>query len=258
MAVTSILDPIFSPLLSLPPAAAIILISLLISLVMVLAYKKFTDQDLMKRLKEEIKELQTEMKTLKDNPERMMQIQKLAMETNMKYMMKSMKPTLITFLPIIIIFSWLNAHFAFAPLVAGTDFSVTAEFADGLEGNVSIAVPAGLSLLNGGETSKGIYDHKVIWFLRPASAGLYNLSFMYQDKTYVKDVLVVADADERTYSTPVKAFKKELVKQIKVSNEKLTPFGSLTIFGYQPGWLLTYILSSLLFSIGLRKWMKVY
>lgn len=225
---------------------------------MVLAYKKFTDQDLMKRLKEEIKELQNEMKTLKDNPQRMMQVQKQAMETNMKYMMKSMKPTLITFLPIIIIFSWLNAHFAFAPLVTGADFSVTAEFVEGVSGDASIAVPSGLSLLNGGEALKGIYDGKVIWFIRPESAGLYNISLTYQNKSYVKDVLVAADADERAYSAPVKLFKKELIKQVTVSNEKLTPFGSLTIFGYQPGWLLTYILSSLLFSIGLRKWMKVY
>ena len=258
MVIISLLDPIFFPLLRLPPLAAIILISFLIALVIVFAYKKFTDQDLMKRLKDEIKELQTEMKNLKDNPERMMKVQKQAMETNMKYMMKSMKPTLITFLPIIIIFGWLNAHFAFNPLVAGNEFSITAEFVEGLTGNVSITAPSGLILLNGSETTKAIYDNKVIWFLKAEKPGTYQVLFTYNGKEYQQNVIVVAEEKERRYAQPVNVFKKDLIKQITTSNGKLTPFGDFTFFGYQPGWLLTYILSSLVFNLGLRKWMHVY
>ena len=40
-----------------------------------------------------------------------MEVQKLAMEKNMKYMLQSLKPTLFTFIPIIFIFSWLRTYY---------------------------------------------------------------------------------------------------------------------------------------------------
>ena len=53
------------------------------------------------------------MKTLRSDPDKMMVVQRKAMETNMKYMMQSMRPTLFTLIPIIVIFGWLNATLAF-------------------------------------------------------------------------------------------------------------------------------------------------
>jgi uncharacterized membrane protein (DUF106 family) len=257
MAFNSLLDPVFMPLLGLHPVLSICIIAFVISLLIVIVYKKFTDQDLMKRLKAEIKELQTEMKTLKDQPDQMMKVQKRAMETNMKYMMKSFKPTLITFLPIIIIFGWLNAHLAFVPLVVGEDFSLTVEVVEGLTGEMSLVLPDGLVLLNEGEAVKSVYDDQAIWFLRGDAAGEYGLTFTFHDKEFSTDVLIVEEGDH-SYVPPVKMFKKELVKSATLSNTKMTPFGDFEIFGYQPGWLMVYILFSLIFSLGLRKLMKVH
>ncbi|MBI4447344.1 DUF106 domain-containing protein [Candidatus Woesearchaeota archaeon] len=89
----------------------LIIISFILTLIVTLAYKFFTDQKLMKELKEEMKALQKEVKELKDHPEKMMEAQKKAMEKNMKYLMHSMKPTLITFIPIILIFGWLRQYY---------------------------------------------------------------------------------------------------------------------------------------------------
>lgn len=104
MVFESLLNPIFGPLLKLPPLWAIIIISLVIAILITLVYKWMTDQHLMKSLKDDIKKFQKEMKELKHEPQKVMAIQKKAMQTNMKYMMHSMKPTLVTFLPIILIF----------------------------------------------------------------------------------------------------------------------------------------------------------
>jgi len=108
----SILDPILSPVMSIPSPWNLLLISFIITGGITLLYKFATDQKLMKELKQEMKDLQKEMKSLKDNPEKMMSVQKLAMEKNMKYMMQSMKPTLFTLIPIIFIFSWLRGYYA--------------------------------------------------------------------------------------------------------------------------------------------------
>ncbi|MDP7324218.1 MAG: EMC3/TMCO1 family protein, partial [Candidatus Woesearchaeota archaeon] len=74
-----LLDPIFNPLLVLGPLWALVIMSFFISLVIIIIYKYTTDQNLMKQLKEELKEIQKEMKDLKDKPQEAMKVQKRAM-----------------------------------------------------------------------------------------------------------------------------------------------------------------------------------
>ncbi len=257
MVLNAILDPIFSPLLALPTIVAILLVSALISFVIVIVYKYMTDQDLMKRLKDEIKELQSEMKTLRDNPEKMLAVQKRAMETNMKYMMHSLKPTLVTFIPIILIFGWLNAHFAYQPIIAGQDFSVTLQFEEGFSGNVSLASPSGLSIIDDGLTRQ-IFENKASWVLRGTEPGSYPLNFTYNSKSYAHTVLLVSDGSDKSYIHPIVTFNDEILQSITVSNKKLTPLGNFSIFGWRPGWLAWYIILSIVFSLVFRRVLKVY
>ena len=115
------MDPFFDvtlgPLLVLPPIVSIFIVSFAVSLFIVLIYKWMTDQNEMKRLKDKLKDFQKEMRELKNQPDKMMAVQKEAMGVNMDYMKKTMRPTLITFIPIILIFGWLSAHFAYEPLL---------------------------------------------------------------------------------------------------------------------------------------------
>lgn len=111
MVLESLFDWLFAPLMRFGDAWGVILISLLLTIFINIFYKLFTDQEVMKELKAELKSLQKEMKTLKDNPERFLKVQKEAMSKNLVYMKHSMKPTLITFVPLIIIFGWLRSTF---------------------------------------------------------------------------------------------------------------------------------------------------
>jgi len=265
MALSSILDPVFGPLLYLNPFIAIILISFLISLFIVLIYKKFTDQDLMKRLKTEIKELQAEMKTLRDKPDQMMKVQKKAMETNTKYMMQSFKPTLFTFVPIIIIFGWLNAHMAYYPLVEGDQFSITAEFIEGTDGNIQIKLPDGIQSLNGAQ--QDILNDKAEWVLS-GDADTYTVEYDYGGIEFEHQLIIVSEFKDRDYAKP-ELRAKELgvdstnLDKILISNKKVQPMKEIPLLGSIPwiggfGWLGTYILFSIIFSIALRKALKVY
>lgn len=70
-----------------------------------------TDQEIMKSLKKEIKDIQKDMKKFRDEPEKVMSLQKEAMKKNMDYFKKSMKPNLVSLLPIIFLFGWLRKYF---------------------------------------------------------------------------------------------------------------------------------------------------
>lgn len=259
MAWLSFLDPvlnvIFWPLLQLPPFWGIVLVSFVISLLITLIYKWTTDQNLMKQLKDEIKTFQKQAKELRSNPEEAMKVQKRAMETNMKYMMHSLKPTLFTFIPIILIFGWLQANIAFQPVLPNQEFSVEMLF-DGDGRNVELAVfPEGLKILNG--NLQKVAANKVSYALTGAE-GRYSLEFSVfgenktREELYKKEVLITNKWD---YEEPVKAINKNGVKSIIVGNAKTV---ILDLFGWKIGWLGGYILFSIVFSLVQRRIFKIY
>jgi|TARA_B100001964_G_C14258280_1_gene613672 uncharacterized membrane protein (DUF106 family) len=203
----------------------------------------------MKRLKEEMKELQKEAKELKSEPEKAMQVQKQVMQTNMKYMMQSFRSMIYTMVPIIIIFSWMSANLAYDPILPGQDFTTTIVFEKGTSGSVELSVPNGI-IING-DGIKEVKDSEIKWVLE-GDAGEYLLEYIFDGKTYSKEVLVTK---ENRYITPVKTVKKDVVKSISIDNnpKKLLNFGF-----WKPGWLGTYIIFSIVFSILVRKIIKVY
>ena len=107
-----VLNWIFSPLTShLSARWSIIVISFIITLIVTLIYKYTTDQKLLKGIREEMKQLQQEAKKHRENPEHMMQINQEILKKNGILMKSSLKPTLFTLIPIIIIFGWLRTTF---------------------------------------------------------------------------------------------------------------------------------------------------
>jgi uncharacterized membrane protein (DUF106 family) len=258
MVFETLLDPVFSPLLKLPAFFSILIISFLISLIITLVYKYVTDQTMMKDLKMRQKEFQKKMKALRKEPEKMMKVQKEAMEVNMQYMKQSFKPTLITFLPIIIIFGWLNANMAFEPIMPGQEFTQTLIFQQGYDGDeVSVSVPDGVDVV--GPMVKEVKASNAV-FRFEAEEGDYLLVFEHDGERYDKEMTV---SSEKRYAPVRKLFKKKPVKEIMASNDKLI---AVNISGLDEGglskgrigWLGTYIIFSIVFSIGLRKLLKIY
>lgn len=241
----SILNPVFSPLLRLPSLFGVIIIALAIAIIVTLIYKWTTDQHLMKTLKEDLKKFQEEMKQFKQDPKKVMEIQKRAMETNMKYMMHSMKPTLITLIPILIIFGWLNAHFAYESILPNTEFSTTMVFVPGTTGNATLAVPEQIELLS--NAGQEIKDNQASWQLK-GGAGEYLIEYEVQGRKYSKDLLIT---DQKEYKQPIKIVKDDLVNEIRIDNKKLKPFLGLS-------WIWTYIIFSIIFSMALRKILKIH
>jgi len=98
----------FTDLLVANPHIGIICFSLLVSLFVTIVNYFILDKDRMRELKQKQKDLQAEMKNHKDNPAKMMELQKELMGHTMETMKHSMKPMLITWIPIILFFGWLR------------------------------------------------------------------------------------------------------------------------------------------------------
>ena len=90
------------------PKASVIIISFLITLIMTLVTKKFTNQNRMKELKEIQKACQIKIKDAKGDLKKQSEIQKEMMSCSMELMKHSFRPMLFTFLPLIILFWWIR------------------------------------------------------------------------------------------------------------------------------------------------------
>lgn len=249
MAYYDFLNVIFAPLLKLPAFLAVVIMALLVSLIIILITKFTTDQALMRKLKEEIKEHQTKIKELKNEPAKALVLQKKAMEVNMKYMTHSLKPTLITFIPIILIFGWMSAIFAYDSIKPGQEFSVTALFDKNINGNAEIIVPPEMTIIDG--KTKSIENGKAEWKLK-GEEGEHLLEFVYGNEKHQHNVLIT---NEDKYLPPVKK-TNGAIKSIQTNHNKniVMPIGYKDWFG----WLGTYIIFSLAFTMALRKILKVY
>jgi len=244
-----VLSPVFDPLLSLPMLWVVVIMALIITFLITLIYKFTTNQNLMKELKNEMKELQKEMKELKSNPQKMMEVQKKAMQTNMKYMSHSMRSMLFTFIPIILIFGWMNSHLAYEPILPGQEFTTSVLFYDNVKGGVKLTIPEGISA--SGKLDKTIEDTAIKWVLK-GNEGEYLLEYNINGKGYTKELLITK---EQSYAKPIKIVKDKTVRQISIDNNKMKV---LNLFGWKLGWLGSYIILSIIFSMVLRKLFKVY
>ena len=249
MAYYDFLNIVFAPLLKLPLLLAVLILSFSVSFIISIVTKYTTNQALMKKLKDDLKEYQKKIKELRSNPAQAMEVQKKAMEANMQYMAHSMKPTLITFIPIILIFGWMSSTFAFESIKPQQEFTITALFDSNANGIVELTAPEGIMIMDGKD--KKIENNRADWKLK-GQEGQYTLELAYNSEKFQKDVLITSTSK---YIEPVKKIGSS-IKQIQINYKKLIvlPVGIRDWFG----WLGTYIISSIIFTMLMRKIMKVY
>ena len=91
---------------------SIVVLSFLVTLFITVVTYYMTDRVRMKELKDKQKRLRKEIKQHRDNPQKMMELNKQMMEDMPEQLKHSFKPMLITMIPILIIFAWLRSTFA--------------------------------------------------------------------------------------------------------------------------------------------------
>jgi uncharacterized membrane protein (DUF106 family) len=171
-------------------------------------------------------------------------------------MKSSFKSTLYTLIPILIIFGWLNSHMAYLPIEPNQTFEITAYFADGHASTASLSTIPELEILSNStqEIKTGEKSDYAAWELR-GEEGEYQVVVGYNNEDYETNFII---SSENEYSEPEKKISNSKLKKIIVGYQKIYPLGGFNLFGWRPNWLWTYIIFSVVISIGLRKILKVY
>lgn len=252
-AITSFLNPVFHPLVEIHPFFAIAIISFGIALFNSWIYKLMTDQHKMKALKDEMKKMQQEVRKYKDNASKMMEIQGKLMKRNLDYMKQSFKPTLVTMIPILIIFGWMTGHLAYDSISPGVPVNVTMFFEKTQTGDAYLQVSSGLSIVGVSQKTIDERTHTAMWTVKGVSEGKYDLTFSKDGEKVSQPIIISAESE---YAKPVLAYSKSATfVQSKIGNNSKVV---LDLGFYQMGYLMTYLICAILFSLGIRKLMNLH
>lgn len=93
------------------PRIAIIILSFFVTIFITVVTYYMTDRVRMKELREKQKALRKEIKQYKDNPAKMMELNKQMMEDMPEQLKQSFKPMIVTIIPLLILFAWLRSTF---------------------------------------------------------------------------------------------------------------------------------------------------
>lgn len=254
MALTEFFNLIFGWLVEWNALGALIIITFLMTLIVTLIYKYATNQEAMKSAKDEMKEIQKKIKEAKDDPNKMMEHNKELMQKQMTMFKESFKPMLITLLPILLLFGWLNATLIYEPILPNQEFNTTLKFNTEIIGNVEIITPEFIKVIGNKIQEIKKDEEKEEWIARwtlKGDEGMHTLKYKFKDKIFDKKVLITK---EQKYEKPIEEISEEnLIIEIN-NNKKIF----LDILGWKIGWLGTYIIFSLLFNMTLRKLLKVH
>ncbi|MEM0230974.1 MAG: EMC3/TMCO1 family protein [Candidatus Woesearchaeota archaeon] len=245
----SFLDDGLSQMIRFSPLITVILFSILITFIMTLIYKYATDQKRMKELKERLSQLQKEAKNAGSDTKKLMKINSEMMSINGEYMRHSLKPMLISWIPIILIFAWMSANLAYEPIIPGQPFNVTLSFKSGVSGEVSLNATPQLQVLDGNITRE-IQNGKARWLLS-GEEGVYNLTFTFGNVSYEKRVIITSGTK---YENPITKLSGNITS-IEIGN---APRKVIKLGGFSMGWFWSYFIFALIFNSLFRKLMKVY
>lgn len=111
----AILDPTAGALMNWQPTIGALILFLIIAIITTLVQKYFTDQETLKAIKKEQKDIQKEMQKYRDNPSKVLDLNKQSMKLMGEMMSLTMKSSFITIIPLILMFRWFMDYFAQIP-----------------------------------------------------------------------------------------------------------------------------------------------
>jgi len=236
----------------------ILIISIVITLLTTIIYKYTTDQKRLKEIKKEMKILQDKQKKYRDDPKKVNEITKEMFGKNAEMMKQSFKSMLYTFLPLILLFSWMSATMAFQPIMPGENFTVTALVTENYPGNVSeiklASIPAIAGQKNENHNVSSSKGTEIQWILNAPQNGTYTILIEGATFKQTKEILVTT---EKKYLNPLTLYKDSQLLSVTVGNKPVHPLGDTSILGWKPGWLGMYIILSLISSLLIRKLLKI-
>ena len=232
--------------------------SLILSIFIALVYKLTTDQGEMRRLRERMKSLQQQVKERKGDQDEQMRLSSEMLKANSEYMKKTLKSSLYTIIPAMILFWFLLTQVAFAPISPGGEFSILVNHAEDIDPtHTQIILPGGFShedTIHPGDETRTLRENQAVFVLRaPMEEGTYAVSLENSGVRVERDIIVTQGREYAQQDTRY----DDVFESARIEYQSLTIL-TLPFWPHQMNWLWLYIIFSIVLGQLFRKLLRVY
>jgi hypothetical protein len=263
----AVFDGFFAPFRSLGPWPGMIAISLVTGVLMLLIFKKTSNQEAIKRAKNQIKARLLEIRLFKNDTGGSFRSLGAILGANFRYMAHAVRPMLVMVIPVLLILSQLNLRYGAESLAKGGQALVKMKLAEGTSAEataISLRAPAGVTV----ETPPLRIEEEgeVDWRIRGDAAGLHRLAFDVGGAPIEKSVSVGQASPAKVATLRSGKFfdlfftpgEKPMPKNSPAASiEIVYPPQRLPLFGGGVHWLIAFFVLSMIFGFGLKGVFKV-
>ncbi len=263
----ALFDLLVLPFRGMPAAVGLTVISLLVSVGMLLAFRRVSDQEALDRVKRRIHAGVYEIRLYKDDLYTIFAAQFATLRHTMTYFRLSMVPMLWIMIPIVIIVIQLQFQYGYASVAPGESLIVKVELteegaarvAESDGSDLELAAPAGVRVETPVVWAPALRE--ALWRVSAVEAGEHELEVRVGDQAFTKSLRVSGSTVLRSPVRPA-----GLLGQIVYPSEPPLPSGSgvaaisvgyadadVSLLGWEMHWIIAFFILTMVFAFALAK-----
>lgn len=265
----ALVDGLLYPFRGLPPIVGLAVVSLLTSILLLVVFKKTSNQKALEAVKRKIHAGLFEIRLFNDDFRSILRSQLDILRHNLTYLRYSTVPMIWTLPPLVLLIAQLQFHYGYESLRVGSTALVKATVRAGESTSkpaIRLESPGpGLEVKEPPVWIPSL--HEMAWRIEPRAAGEYELRIVNGSETVTKSVRVAEGADLVLQRSPlrVRGFLDELLYPAEAplpqgafeSVAVTYPEANVDVFGYELHWMIVYFALSIVFAFALRGTFKV-
>lgn len=271
-------DLLLLPFRQLPPIVGLVVVSLATAVVMLLVFKKTSNQTKLAAVKRQIHAAIFEIRLFNDDLRAIFRAQGEILRHNLTYLRLSIVPMLWMIVPLLLVVAQLQFHYGYSGLAVGRPVLLKAQVREGVTPTGSVSPDAVHASLSNGQPPVTLgapgeievqtpavwfpATREVIWRIAPRAAGQFELQLRAGRETFTKSVQV---SDQVVRRSPVRldpSFLNQLLypAEAPLSGDAAVtsislgyPERDIPLPGFELHWLIVYFALSMIFAFALRK-----
>jgi uncharacterized membrane protein (DUF106 family) len=256
------------PFRGLPPVVGLAVVSLLTSVLLLIVFKKTSNQKALEAVKRKIHAGLFEIRLFNDDFRSILRSQLDILRHNLTYLRYSTVPMIWTLPPLVLLIAQLQFHYGYESLRVGVPALVKATVGASDTGSkpaIRLEASPGLEVVEPPIWIPSMRE--MAWRIEPRTAGDYELRIVNGSESVTKSVRVMDGADSVVIRSPlrVRGFVDELLYPAEdplpsdafESIAVTYPEADVDVFGIELHWMIVYFVLSIAFAFLLRGTFKV-
>jgi uncharacterized membrane protein (DUF106 family) len=262
-ALRPLFDGLLYPFRGLSPMVGIVLISALTGVVLLLIFKRTSNQDAIDDVKRRIHACIFEIRLFNDDLRFMFRAQGAALRASLTYMRLSLVPMLWTLPPLVLVIAQLQFHYGYEGFAPGDSTTLHVIYKESAaptgKPDIDIAAPAGVIVAKPAVWVPS--QREMAWRLDVDALGAHELTISTAGASVTKAV-VASDIVTRRSPFRVTGFVDQLIYPAEPPLPDDSPFERITVvyedatvnlLGWDTHWLIAFFILSIAFAFLLRK-----